>query len=96
MKNNKTRKLVGGREARKYKTRSIPLKFLKEGKQQQSTNSINFNSNSIDKSDLGEQVLDVIKKLQEELVGNSSASAKNTDTQDNITFSIVGKKQIRP
>lgn len=92
MKNNKTRKLIGGRETRKYKTRSIPLKFLKEGNQQ-STNSINFNSNSnsIDKSNLGEQVLDIIKKLQLELVGNRS----NTETQD-ITFSIVGKKQIRP
>lgn len=90
MKNNKTRKLIGGREARKYKTRSIPLQFVKEGNQQ-STNSISFNSNSnsIDKSNLGEQVLDIIKQLQEELVGN-------TNTQDNITFSIVGKKQIRP
>jgi hypothetical protein len=91
MKNNKTRKLIGGREARKYKTRSIPLQFVKEGNQQQPTNSISFNTNSIDKSNLGEQVLVIIKQLQQELVGNSG----NAETQDNITFSIVGKKQIR-
>lgn len=88
MKNNKTRKLGGG-GARKYKTRSIPLQFVKKDNKQETINSISFNSNSIDKFNLGEQVLDIIKQLQEELVGN-------TNTQDNITFSIVGKKQIRP
>ena len=84
MKNNKTRKLIGG--GIKYKTRSIPLKFLKEEEDnQQTTNIINFNSNSIDKTNLGEQVLVIIKKIQTDL---------NSNNNNNITFSIVGKNQI--
>lgn len=85
MKNNKTRKLGGG-GARKYKTRSIPLQFVKKDNKQETINSISFNSNSIDKFNLGGQVLEIIRKLQQELVDNA-------ETQD-ITFSIVGKKQI--
>ena len=86
MKNNKTRKLGGG-GARKYKTRSIPLQFVKKDNKQETINSISFNSNSIDKFNLGEQVLDIIKKIQNDFGGNSK-------TYYNITFSIVGKKQI--
>lgn len=84
MKNNKTRKRGG---AKKYNTLSIPLQFVKKDNKQETINSISFNSNSIDKFNLGKQVLDIIKILQNDLGGN-------TETQD-ITFSIVGKKQIR-
>jgi hypothetical protein len=82
MKNNKTRKQIGGR---KYKTRSVPLTFV-ENSGNQETQLINFSEISfkpINLEHLGKQVLETLENIQTEL-GNSG----------DITFSIVGKKQL--
>lgn len=88
MKNNKTRKLLGGREERKYKTKTIQLNLV--NKDGYPVNIVDLNPNVIDKENLGVQVLHILKQIRHALPGAQGSSGAKND----IIFSIVGKKMI--